>query len=132
MSKPILQSVCFPVSAAELYELYMNPKEHAAFTGGKVRISPKPGSIFSAFDGMLSGRTLYAVPGRLIVQRWRGTHWKDDDIDSILTLRFVDEPRGGRIDLAHINVPDHDNQGVTKGWRKYYWGPLKKHLKSRQ
>jgi len=130
MSKPIVQSVRFPISAAELYNLYMNPKKHPAFTGGKVKISPKPGSAFSAFDGMLSGKMLYAVPGKLIVQRWRGTHWKDTDVDSILTLRFVDEPKGGRIDLAHINVPDHDHQGVTKGWPKYYWGPLKKYLKS--
>jgi hypothetical protein len=107
----------------------MNPKQHARFTGGKVKISPKPGSPFSAFDGMLSGKMLYAVPGKLIVQRWRGTHCKDDDPDSILTLRFSDTPKGGRIDLAHINVPDHDHQGVTKGWPKYYWGPLKKHLR---
>lgn len=130
MSKPILQSVHFPASAAELYDFYMNPGKHAAFTGGKVKISPKPGAPFSAFDGMLSGSMLYAVPGRLVVQRWRGTHWTDDDLDSILTLGFSDTPKGGRIDLAHLHVPAHDHQGVTRGWPKYYWRPLKKHLKA--
>ena len=79
MPKPIIQSVTFPVSGADLYAMYMDRKKHAAFTGGKVRISPKPGSTFSAFDGMLSGTMLYVVPGKLVVQRWRGTHWTDDD-----------------------------------------------------
>jgi activator of HSP90 ATPase len=130
MGKAIVQSVRFSVSGKELYEFYMDAKKHGTFTGGKVKISPKPGSVFSAFDGMLSGRMLYAEPGRMVVQRWRGTHWKDDDLDSILVLTFVDDGDGGRIDLTHVNVPGHDHQGVTNGWPKYYWGPLKKYLKA--
>ena len=129
MPKPIMQSVTLPISGADLYAMYTDPGKHAAFTGGKVKISAKPGSEFSAFDGLLSGTMLYVVPGKLVVQRWRGTHWKDDDLDSILTIRFSDAGTGGRIDLVHVNVPEHDYGGVTKGWPKYYWGPLKQYLK---
>ena len=46
-------------------------------------------------------------------------------LDSILTIRFSDVAKGGRIDLVHVNVPQHDHGGVTKGWPKYYWAPLK-------
>jgi activator of HSP90 ATPase len=130
MAMAITQSVRFSVSGDDLYDLYMDANKHGAFTGGKVKISAKPGSAFSAFDGMLSGRMLYAEPGRMIVQRWRGTHWKDEDLDSILVLTFADDADGGRIDLTHVNVPPYDHQGVTKGWPKYYWGPLKKYLKA--
>jgi hypothetical protein len=35
----------------------------------------------------------------------------------------------GRIDLAHVNVPKHDFRGVTEGWPKYYWKPLRHYLK---
>ena len=129
MSKPIQQSERFAASARKLYDIYMDPKLHAAVTGGAVRISPKPGSRFSAFDGMLSGSTLFVVPGKLIVQRWRGYHWKDTDLDSVLILRFMPEGKRGRIDLVHVNVPHHDHAGVTKGWEKYYWKPLRAYLK---
>ena len=84
-----------------MYDLYIDAKLHAAFTGGgKVKISAKPGSPFSAFDRMLSGTTLAAVPGKLIVQRWRGHHWKETDPDSILVIYFSQDGKQGRIDLT--------------------------------
>ncbi len=45
MSKAIEQSVHFSASAKELYDMYMDPKKHGAFTGGKVVIGAKPGEI---------------------------------------------------------------------------------------
>jgi activator of HSP90 ATPase len=129
MTKTIEQSVRFPVSAQELYDLYMDPALHAAFTGAPVKISAKPGSKFLAFDGMLEGTTVSTLPGKLIVQRWRSMMFKPDDPDSILVLYFVQEAKRGRIDLAHINVPQHDHAGVTHGWDKYYWKPLRAYLK---
>ena len=129
MTKPIGQSVKFPASAPELYDIYLDPKRHSAFTGGPVKISPKPGSKFDAFNGMLSGLMLVAIPGKMIVQRWRSMHFKDTDLDSILILTFTQEGKQGRIDLVHVNVPVLDYKGVTNGWRKYYWDPLKEYLK---
>jgi hypothetical protein len=77
---------------------------------------------------MLSGTTLLTVPGKLVVQRWRGGHWKKTDLDSVLVLSFVQDGKRGRIDLVHVNVPEHDHDGVTAGWKKYYWEPLGKYL----
>jgi activator of HSP90 ATPase len=127
--KTIEQSVRFSASARQLYDIYLDPKRHAAFTGGRVKISSKPGSAFNAFDGMLSGATLLTVPGKLIVQRWRGYHWKKTDLDSTLILHFVQDGKRGRIDLVHVNVPTHDFAGVTGGWKKYYWKPLTAYLR---
>jgi len=131
MTKPIVQSVTFTASARELYDLYMDPKLHAAFTGGgKVKISPKPGSPFSAFNKMLSGTTLAAIPGKLIVQRWRSHLFKKTDPDSILVIYFSQDGKRGRIDLTHVKVPEHDHAGVTQGWETYYWKPLTKYLRA--
>ena len=123
------QSARFSASARELYDLYLDPKRHGEFTGGAVAISDKPGSEFSAFDGQLTGTTLAAVPGKLIVQRWRSRHWKPTDSDSVLVLIFSQQGRRGRIDIVHANVPKHDHAGVTRGWKKYYWDPLRAYLK---
>jgi activator of HSP90 ATPase len=129
MTDPIVQSVRFPASARELYGIYLDPERHAAVTGGAVRISAKPGSKFSAFDGMLWGVTIAAEPGILIVQRWRSCEFKESDPDSVLVLSFVQDGKRGRIDMVHANVPKHDHAGVTVGWEKFYWKPLRAYLK---
>lgn len=129
MTKPIVQSVVFAVSPCELYDIYLDPKRHAAVTGGKVKVSAKPGSRFSAFDGKLAGTMLWTSPGNTIVQRWRSTAWQKSDEDSILILSFSAAGKNGRIDLVHVNVPEHDHAGVTNGWKKFYWKPLKAYLR---
>jgi activator of HSP90 ATPase len=126
--KLVKQAVTLPAPAKELYAMYLNPRTHKAITGGKVVISARSGSKFSAFNGMLRGRTLYTVPGRLIVQAWRSSGWKKGDLDSTLILRFTPKGRRGRMDLVHANVPDHDYRGVNNGWKKYYWRPWRKYL----
>ncbi len=131
MTRPIQQTVTLKASAAQLFDTYLDAKKHAAVIGSKVAISAREGGTFRAFDGMLQGRNLVIVPKRLIVQAWRSSGWKADDLDSILALKFSDTPSGGRIELVHVNVPDHDLAGVTEGWKKYYWVPWRKYLKLR-
>ncbi len=129
--KTIHQTVVLKASAKELFETYLDSKKHAAMIGSKVSITAKEGKSFRAFDGMLRGRNLVIVAKRMIVQAWRSSGWKKDDPDSILILKFSDMPKGGRIDLVHVNVPDHDVKGVTEGWKKFYWAPWRKYLLQR-
>ena len=131
MPKLVTQSVILPAPAGELYAMYLNERTHNSITGGKVVISARTGSRFSAFGGMLRGRTLHTVPSRLIVQAWRSSGWKKGDLDSTLILRFTPKGRSGRIDLVHANVPDHDYRGVNNGWKKYYWRPWRRFLARR-
>jgi activator of HSP90 ATPase len=131
MPKLVKQSVVLPASARELYAMYLNPRTHAAITGHKVEIGARPGTRFSAFDGALSGRILQTIPGCLIVQAWRSRPFYKDDVDSTLVLRFTSHGTKGRIDLMHVNVPDHDFLGVTNGWKQYYWKPWRKFLAAR-
>ena len=64
----------------------------------------------------------------MIVQSWRSAAWKKADTDSILILTFGKTPSGGRVDLVHVDVPEHDHKGVTQGWTKYYWEPWRTYL----
>ena len=128
MPQTIQQSVTLPAAAARLFDMYLDPKPHAAFTGSPVTVGAEPGSPFDAFAGRLSGRMPYTVPKRLIVQAWRSTQFKPEDIDSILILTFAPQGNSGRIDLVHLNLADHDVQGVTEGWRKYYWERWRRYL----
>jgi activator of HSP90 ATPase len=128
MPKTIRQEVILPARAEKLYAMYLDAKAHAAFTGAPVVISGKPGSRFSAFGGALSGKMLFTVPGRLIVQAWRSTNFGKKDPDSILILAFSHAGENGRIELTHVNVADRDADGVRRGWKSYYWTPWRKYL----
>lgn len=127
----IQQIAEFQATPEQLFEIYMDSKKHSDATMAKATVSRKAGGKFTAFDGMLTGRNLIVIPNHLIVQAWRATHWKKTDPDSILILKFSKTNRGGRIDLVHTNVPDHDRLGVTKGWHTYYWKPWREYLKKK-
>ena len=131
MTKPIVQSVTFKASPEELFSIFTDSKKHSAATGAKASVSAKVGAKWTAFNGMILGRNLAVIPGRMIVQAWRASHWKDSDLDSVLILHFSPAPGGGRIELVHVGVPQHDHQDVTKGWPSYYWVRWKAYLQER-
>jgi activator of HSP90 ATPase len=132
MPKTIIQAAVLPASPDRLFDMYLDPMEHAAFTGAPVTIDSRPGSAFRAFDDMISGRILQVVPKRLIVQSWRAAHWATGDVDSTLILSFWPDEQGGRVELIHVNVADDDFAGVSQGWQEYYWTPWIEYLKSSQ
>ena len=125
----IKQSVRFNASPDSLFDAYLDSRKHSAIVGSKVSISKVVGGRFTAFNGMLSGKNLLIVPKKLVMQSWRSRTWKTTDPDSILILMFSKAGRGARVDLVHVNVPKHDLQGVTRGWRRYYWKPWLEYLK---
>ena len=130
MSRTVQIAATFPAPPQLLFDMYLDPVRHAAFTGQPTKISDREGGAFEAFGGMLGGKILQVVPKRLIVQSWRAAHWPVDAIDSTLILTFVNDPKGGRIELTQVNVVDYDFADVSEGWEKYYWTPWRKFLEA--
>ena len=128
MRSVIQQSIVLPATIEQLFDMYLSPAEHAAITGAPVKIGEAQGAEFRAFDGTLTGTVLAVVRPRLIVQSWRSTAFKPEDPDSTLVITFSPVDSGARIDLVHTDVPDHDFDGVTQGWEKYYWVPWRNYL----
>ncbi|HVS86852.1 MAG TPA: SRPBCC domain-containing protein [Candidatus Acidoferrum sp.] len=131
MPPAIQQHVEFSVSPNALFELYLNSRKHAVATGAPAKLSRKIGGAWQAYGGMIGGRNLLIVPGRLIVQSWRAKFWKKGDV-SILVLKFARTRSGTGVDLVHVEVPSYDQKGVRGGWPKYYWRPWKRYLASQK
>ena len=108
--------------------MYLDPGEHAAFTGLPVTISAHPGATFRAFEGAVWGTILHVEAKRLIVQTWRSVNFPAAAIDSILILTFWPQGDGGRIELTQVNVADEDFAGVSHGWEEHYWTPWRNYL----
>ena len=131
MRSVIHQSVLLPAAPQRLFESYLDADTHARITGKPVKIAAEPGSEFEAFDGVLTGTMLRVVAPRLIVQSWRSTQFRERDPDSTLILMMSRDGDDGRIDLVHLDVPEHDYDGVQRGWNQYYWDPWRAFLASR-
>ena len=134
MRQIIQQSIVLPAAADQLFDMYLDPAAHSAITGRPVTIGAEEGAEFRAFDDQLSGLLLAVVRPRLIVQSWRSTMFRAGDPDSILILSFAPESahsNEGRIDLVHLDVPEHDYDDVTISWQKYYWTPWRAYLERR-
>jgi len=129
MAKTIQQTVTFPVPPEKLFDIYLDSKKHAAAINSRASITRKVGGAFSLFGGMLRGKNLAIVPGRMIVQTWRGSDWRKADADSILILTFSRARGGGRLSLVHANIPDRHYADINRGWPKYYWKPWRAYLR---
>lgn len=118
---------------AEIFDMYLDPRTHAAITSAPATVAPRAGTQFAAFGKTLRGRILHLLPKRLIVQSWRASRWNCNDLDSMLTLslRAIGRART-RVEIVHVNVPDHDFAGACQGWGLYYWGPWREYLKTRR
>lgn len=128
MARTIQIAASLPAPPEQLFDMYLDPLAHAAFTGMPVTVSMTAGSAFSAFNGVITGTILQVVPKRLIVQSWRSPYWGASDLESTLVLTFLPENDGARIELTQVNVVDADFAGVSHGWEKYYWAPWREFL----
>ena len=132
MAKTILQTVVFKNTTPDtLYNIYMDSKKHSKATGGAAKISTKIGSSYSSWNEYISGKTLQLVKGKLIVQSWRSTEFKVDDLDSIFILQFEKKGNDTVVNMIHANVPEHQYLQVKGGWNDFYWKPWKKYLREK-
>jgi uncharacterized protein YndB with AHSA1/START domain len=130
MTKTIRQTVTIKASPKKVFEALMDEKKHAAFTGMAATISRKTGGAFSCYGGYLSGFQLDAVPGKRIVQAWRGRSWPKGYY-SIVTFALAPNRAGGtKLTFTHLGVPSGDFKSKSAGWRSHYWKPLKAYLEA--
>lgn len=122
------QSATFPGTPHEVYELLMDAKKHAAFTGGEAEISRKVGGSFKTFDGWAEGKNLELVPDKKIVQTWRNSDWPEGHYSTI-TFELRKTKSTTRLDFTQTDLPSQFAKAIARGWKDYYWGPMRQELK---
>ncbi|HJX24263.1 MAG TPA: SRPBCC family protein [Candidatus Bathyarchaeia archaeon] len=125
----IRQKVVVPASLEEIYEAFMDPKKHAAFTGSKATGDPRVGGKFTAWDGYIYGENLELLRGKRIAQKWKSTDFSPSDSFSKLELSLKKVKEGTEISMVHSDVPAGLVEDVAQGWKDFYWRPLKAYFK---
>ena len=127
--KTLTQKVVFKnTTPEELYEMYMDSKMHSMLTGDTAKITKKEGASYTAYGDYIKGKNLQLIPGKLIVQSWRGIDWKKSDMDSVFMLALEKKGNDAVLNMVHANIPDDQAEGIKDGWNDYYWTPWKAHL----
>ncbi|MEM7374707.1 MAG: SRPBCC domain-containing protein [Bacteroidota bacterium] len=120
----------FPVSAAVLYQAWLDSEAHSKMTGGEARCSAKEGETFTAWNQYISGRNISLIADEKIVQSWRTTQFQEDDEDSELTILLTEATGGCQMRLIHTNIPEGQTQ-YKQGWLDHYFGPMKGYFGSK-
>jgi activator of HSP90 ATPase len=124
----IKQIVMIDASPAEVYEAYVDPKKHGAFTGQSATGSPKVGGTFTAGDGYISGKYLELEKGKKILHEWTTTEWPAGYPPSLLELRLKAKGKKTELTMLHTKVPEEQVEYYAEGWKEFYWTPLKKYF----
>jgi activator of HSP90 ATPase len=128
-TKSIRQTVTFSAAPEQVYNLIMDQKKHAAFTGTEVIMSSRSNGRFSVFDGYCHGYNIELIEGKKIVQAWHFAEdgWPDDHFT---TCTFLFEPFGNktRLKFLQTDVPEHKVESLKDGWKQFYWEPMKEFL----
>lgn len=74
-TRTVTQEVFLNATPQEVFEAFLDEKQHAAFTGLPATIERKPGGKFTACGEHLSGTTVEIAPVHKIVQNWRAYKW---------------------------------------------------------
>ncbi|MCG6871850.1 MAG: SRPBCC domain-containing protein [Gammaproteobacteria bacterium] len=128
MPAAIHHEILLSGSPQQVYEALTDPERFAAFTGAAAEIDPVPGGAFACFGGLITGRTIEAIPGSRLVQAWRVFNW-DEGVFSIARFELVATDEGKtRLVFDHTGFPEEHRGHLDPGWHHKYWDPLKKYL----
>ena len=128
MAKTIRQTVTLEAPPAEVFAMLMDSRKHSRFTGSPASISKRQGGAVSAYDGYATGINLKLVAGKQIVQTWRASDWPEGVMSTVTYL--LEKVSGGtKLRFTQTGVPDGATEAIRRGWRDFYWTPLKAALK---
>lgn len=113
----------------QVYDAYTDPKKHSEFTDSEATGEPVVGGKYTAWDGYIFGKYLDLEEGKRVVQEWTTTDWEEGYPASKLELTFKAIPKGTEISMVQTDVPKAGADEFKRGWRDFYWEPLKEYFK---
>jgi uncharacterized protein YndB with AHSA1/START domain len=114
-------------SAEMVFKAITDPVTLELWTGYPASIQAIPDTEFSLWDGDITGRNLSVEPPVKLVQEW---YFEEMKPPSVVTIQLTEDKGRTRIYLVHTGIPDDAFENISEGWRKYFWGALKKYLES--
>jgi activator of HSP90 ATPase len=114
----------------DIYETIMDSKKHTKLSRQPTTVSRRVGGAFKVGHD-LEGKQLTLTKDKRIVQTWRANNWPKGTY-SKATFALARTTGGTRVTFTQTGVPDEFYGEISKGWRDYYWNPLRQQFGSRR
>ncbi len=108
----------------DVCETIMDSKLHSKLARQPTKVSRRVGGAFKVGHD-LEGKNLKLTKDRRIVQTWRANNWPKGTY-SKATFAFARAAGATRVTFTQTGVPDLFYGEIARGWRDYYWNPLRK------
>jgi activator of HSP90 ATPase len=112
-------------SQEEVYNALTNSFQIELWTGYPAVMDEKEGTIFSLWEGDISGCNLEMIKDYKIVQEW---FFGETEKPSIVRMILKKAGKDTRIELEHTNIPDDAYEEIIEGWKEYYLDSVKNFL----
>jgi activator of HSP90 ATPase len=123
--KNLKQRHSIMATVEEVYIALTNPLTIELWSGYTAEFTPVEGTEFSLWEGDITGKNLKLVENELIQQQW---YFEGQQEDSIVTIRLKKEGNNTVAELTQDNIPDEVYDEMVIGWKKYYFGAIKKYF----
>ncbi|RUT72844.1 SRPBCC domain-containing protein [Ancylomarina longa] len=123
--KEFTYNILINADTEEVFSALTNPFQIELWTGFPAVMDDKAGTIFSLWDGDISGCNLEVIKDYKIVQEW---FFGETEHPSIVTLILKKEGKNTKINLIHTNIPEDAYEEIVEGWKDYYLGSMKNFL----
>ena len=127
-TKTIKETIIIAAEQRRIYDALTNPRIHSKLTGSKAKGTDKLGK-FSTYDGYSFGENKILKRNRKIVQTWSCAEWSEGHFSEV-TFELKPGQGATKLVFTQTNVPASQYSSIMEGWKKFYWGPLKKLLES--
>jgi len=93
-------------------------------------VSKEPNGKFSVFDNYINGYNIELIEGKKIVQAWHFTEdgWPEEHF-SMCTFLLEQVGNKTKLKFLQTGVPEDSVESLCKGWKEFYWEPMKAWLK---
>jgi len=112
-------------SQEEVFNAFTNSFQIELWTGYPAVMDDKVGTVFSLWEGDITGCNLEIVKDYKIVQEW---FFGETEHPSIVTIVLKKAGNATKIELTHTNIPDEAYEEIVEGWEEYYLGSMKNFL----
>eukprot|EP00300_Choanocystis_sp_HF-7_P014573 c18735_g1_i1.p1 GENE.c18735_g1_i1~~c18735_g1_i1.p1 ORF type:complete len:381 (+),score=67.16 c18735_g1_i1:259-1401(+) len=122
------QTVELELPPEDAFAWFVDAGRVSAITMSAASISPLPGTDFSLFGGIVTGRNEEVQAPSRLVQKWRFASWAAGAVSRV-EMTFVATPTGGTaITLKQSGIPKGDFERTKAGWQENYWTRFKNML----
>ena len=123
--KTLKQDYKINAPISKVWQALIDPKLIDAWGGGPAKMSDKIGFEFSLWGGDVYGKNIKVVSEKLLAQDWYGGEWAKP---SKLEFKLSFKDGLTTVVLTQSDIPDSEFDDIADGWKRYYFGEIKKLL----